>query len=102
MRYFDRSLTDLFRGPILHTPQGLTLLVTSSAYWLYAICIVFLDIATPFNWSAEFAIILFMAWPLILFLFFVKESAPSFLPSWKKAIWIFVYASLPFVFSIEF
>jgi len=102
MSYFNRSLADLFRGPILHTPQGLTLLIASCFYWLYAACIVIFDIPTPFAWSSELAILLFMVWPLILFLFFVKENSPAFLPSRKSAVWIFIYAAVPFLFSIEF
>lgn len=98
MNYTRQSISKLFRGPMLHTPQGIVFLISLAVYLLCAALFAFTDIALPFGWAADKAIGIFVAWPLILFMLFIKQNMPDFAPSWLKAVWQSFYAVAPFVF----
>jgi hypothetical protein len=98
MDYSRQSVGKLFRGPLLHTPQGVVLLISIAVYLSGAALFFFFDISPPFGWTAGKASGVFIAWPILLFALFIKQNMPEFVPSWPKAIWQSFYAVAPFVF----
>jgi hypothetical protein len=83
---------------MLRTPQGIVVLISIAVYLISAVLFVFSDIAPPFEWETGKAVAVFIAWPVLLFMLFVKRNMPEFLPSWPKAILLSFYAIAPFVF----
>ena len=98
MDYTRQSISKLLRGPMLHTPQGIALLMSIAVYLCCAILFAFFDVTPPFGWSTDKSIAVFIAWPILLFMLFIKQNLPVFAPSWPKTIWQTFYAIAPFVF----
>lgn len=89
------SIGTLFRGPILHTPQGIVVLFFFMAYLLCAFLVGVLGVAPPFGWPIGKTVALCIAWPIILFLYFVRDNQPSFEASLSAASWQFFYGVIP-------
>jgi len=100
MDYTRQSVTSLFRGPLLHTPQGIVVLSYVFAYFLYAFLIGVLDVAPPFGWQVGKIVALCVSWPIILFLYFVKNNQPAFEASIAAAGWLVFYGAAPFLFIL--
>ncbi len=98
MDYSRQPIGRLFRGPLLHTPQGIVLLISIAIYLLGAALFAFFDVPTPFDWSVDKSVTVFIVWPFMLFMLFIKQNLPEFLPSRSGAIWQAFYAIAPFVF----
>jgi hypothetical protein len=100
MDYSGQPVAALLRGPLLHTPQGIAVLVFSAIYLLLAALFAFADLSPPPGWRAASIISLCLFWPILLFLLFVKHGEPSFAPSWGGAAWLACCALAPVVFTL--
>lgn len=96
MDYTHAPVSRLLSGPLLKTPQGWVCIGSSLAY-LGAALYFFLvaEASPPFGWSSGKTSTLFAIWPVLLFLYFIKDNIPDFSPSWKAAGWQAFIASMP-------
>jgi hypothetical protein len=98
--YGKLPVTDLLRGPLLHTPQGLIVVVYALVYLGAGAVVWLLQLPPPIGKTLEVFLTLCLLWPFIVFLMFVRHSNPAFNPSWTTASWIAVYGALPALFRI--
>lgn len=95
--WYGESIGALFRGPVLHTPEGLALLFGSAISLLFAILawlapsIVAL---TPSRSSIN--ITLFCLWPILLLVIYIKFCAPDFRPSIYTSLVMLSATCFPF------
>jgi hypothetical protein len=94
--YGRRPVGDLLRGPLLHTPQGIVLVIVAGVYWVAAM-LFWSGVLAPVP-SVESPALVCALWPLLMFVMFVYHSSPGFAPSWWETGWTVVYALLPVVF----
>ncbi len=99
MPYANQSVTTLLRGPLLRSPQGWTVLFTAALYALIAMAFLFELITPPNGKDRASVLVISVAWPFIIFLQFVKQNLPDFLPSWKKAAFLAISALAPIVYA---
>lgn len=98
--YARLPVSDLVRGPLLHTPQGIAVVICALAY-LNAACIVWLfQLPPPIGKTLEVFFLLCVGWPFIVFLMFIRHSPSDFRSSWATAAWIVFYGALPAVFRV--
>jgi hypothetical protein len=98
--YGRLPVTELLRGPLLHTPQGLAVIGCSIA-WLCAAGVVWLfQWPPPIGRSREVFYVLCVLWPFILFVLFIRHSTSDFRSSWGTAAWIAFYGALPVLFRL--
>ena len=95
-----QPVSSFFKGPLLHTPQGIVVLACSAAYLLSALAVGVFELQPPFGWSSARFLSLSLGWPVLLLVFFIKNGQPSFRPSWPGAAWLAMCAVLPFVFVV--
>jgi hypothetical protein len=69
MDYGNRPVTELLRGPLLHTPQGRVVLATASFYAVAALLSWLFGVNPLFANSSAFFVVC-LAWPFITFLYF--------------------------------
>lgn len=100
MDYMNQPVTAVLSGPLLRTPQGAVVLVFSALYLLGALLFGAFDVVPPFSIRTQSVVGICVAWPLILFLLFVKEGAPSFEPSLGSAAWLAFLAVYPMGYLI--
>jgi hypothetical protein len=100
MDYTNQSVKLLFYGPILHTPQGFVVLFFSVAYLFCAALVGLLGATPPFGWQEGKTVALCIAWPLVLFMYFVKDNQPSFKASLPAAGWLAFYGVAPVLFLL--
>ena len=93
-------MTELFRGPLRSTPQGWVVLACTFLYALLALVVWMFDLTPPFGKSVSAAIAICIAWPLIVFLTFVKQGIPSFAPSWRGAAYLGVVSAMPVIYAV--
>jgi hypothetical protein len=95
--WYGASLPAFLHGPVLHTPEGLIILAGSAAAWLFAL----LSWLAP-TWiglnpaRAAVNATAFGLWPILLFVMYVKWSAPHFQPSIYTRIVLLILAGIPF------
>ena len=95
MDYSRLPLMTLLRGPVLHTPQGLVLVVSSALYILLGVASLgFGDTVTSLDTVKKLWIGCFFM-PVILFVLFVRGNSPNFSPSIPRALWGGFLAALP-------
>lgn len=101
--WYGEPLSALFRGPILHTPEGLIMLLGSLASLLFAL----LSFFAP-SWvgltSSRSAInaTMFGMWPILLFVFYIRFCAPRrFQPSVFSSLLVLCTAGIPFYFAFK-
>jgi hypothetical protein len=95
MDYSRRPIGEVLRGPLLHTPQGVACLVFSALSIVGALAyLAFPQIA---NWPPfRFKEVLF-AWPLIVFITFVRFSYnDDFAPSLNATLMVVLTGAFPF------
>ena len=95
MDYTHAPVGKLLSGPLLNTPQGWVCIGASIAYLGAALFFSLAEVNPPFGWSNTKASTLFAVWPVLLFMYFIKDNIPDFSPSWKAAGWQAFIASLP-------
>ena len=95
MNYPQLPLSALLRGPVLHTPQGMVLLVASTVYVLVGLLSFAIGekVATP-SVAEKFGVWCLLV-PLVLFVLFVRMNGPKFQPSKANAAWGTLLAALP-------
>lgn len=90
-------LSSFFRGPVLHSPEGLVMLAGCAASLLFAL----LSWLVP-EWifipdkRIGVAITLFALWPVCLFTIYVRLCAPDFCPRIFTTLAVSASAALPF------
>jgi hypothetical protein len=78
MAYDHRPVTDLLRGPLLHTPQGWVVVATTVFYAGLALAGAYFGVSPSLAKSPSAFFVVCVAWPMITFLFFVRSSSPNF------------------------
>jgi hypothetical protein len=95
---YDRApIGELFRGPVLRTPQGWVLLAGSVTY----VALGALLLAAPSHIVSDAIQKLWIGcffMPLLLFLCFVRTNSPTFERSSPNAAWGAVLTLFPIVF----
>jgi len=99
MDYDRRPVTELLRGPLLHTPQGWVVIATGLLYAVAALLGWFFGVNLLVAKSSSAFFVLCVAWPFITFLYFVRSSAPHFAPSKARAVELAITAVLPLGFA---
>lgn len=100
MDYGRLPVTDLLRGPLLHTPQGRAVLFWAIAYLSAAAVVWLFQLPPPIGKTREVFIALCVVWPFIVFLMFIRHSTSDFRSSWPTAAWVAFYGALPVAFRI--
>lgn len=100
MNYSNQPIGALLRGPLLKTPQGQIVLITLLCYCALAALIALDVVAPPLGKTVGSAVVTCVAWPLIVFLFFVKQGAPDFRSSFWDAVTLIAVALLPVAFVV--
>ena len=95
MTYESQPVVNLLRGPLLRTPQGWVVLAGLCSYLLLALLFSLEAIKPPLGKDISSAVVICFFWPLITFLFFCKEGAPNFEPSWRQAALVGICALAP-------
>jgi ABC-type lipoprotein release transport system permease subunit len=99
MSYAHLPVSQLLKGPLLHTPQGWVVLASIGIY-LGLACLLWLGfIAPPAGKNIEASVVACLFWPLITFLFFVKTNLPDFQASWSKTFLVAVAALAPIAYA---
>ncbi len=97
MSYANRSITSLLRGPLLHTPQGLVVLVVLAVH-LALLPFVHTGSISLLGKSSTTGMVICLSWPLITCLYFIREgvsTTPEFKPSVPRALWILLIGMAP-------
>jgi hypothetical protein len=93
--YNRLPVSDLVRGPLLHTPQGIAVVICVLAN-LNAACIVWLfQLPLPNGRTREVFFVLSLGWSFIVFLVFICHSPSNF-----RSSWITFYGVLPAIFRV--
>jgi hypothetical protein len=100
MDYTRQSVSALFSGPLLHTPQGWVVLAFSAVYFFGALLFGVFDVEPPFALRTPDVVFICISYPFILFLFFVKNGIPSFVPSLSGTAWLSFYALFPVIYLL--
>lgn len=100
MDYGKLPVTELLRGPLLHTPQGLVVVICAIAYLSSAGIVWLFQLPPPIGKTREIFFIVCISWPFIVFLMFVRDSTADFRSSWATATWVAIYGSLPIIFRV--
>jgi hypothetical protein len=89
-------LSEFIRGPLLHTPEGIIVILGGATSCLFALLAGFAPawIGLAPERSASNAT-LFGLWPILLFVLYVKWSAPHFQPSIYTRIVLLIWAGIP-------
>lgn len=96
MDYTRTTVFTLLRGPLMFTPQGWVVLATSAACWSWAAYLWLSGSSIIGAHEAERELVLLLAWPLLVFLFYVRLCMPHFRASWTQTAYLAVTAvSLP-------
>jgi hypothetical protein len=95
-------LSALFRGPILHTPEGLIMLFGSMASIVFALLSFFLPSLVGLATSrSAINATTFGMWPVLLFVAYVRLCAPHFQPSIFSSLIVLVMAGSPFYLAYK-
>lgn len=85
---------------ILRTPQGIVLLLALLAYISCALLFGLSFVTPPFGWEIGKGIGIFLAWPTLLIVLFIKQNQPAFAASMPAAYRLAFYAVTPFLFML--
>ena len=101
MNYSNQPVTELIRGPLLHTPQGWVVVATVGVYTLLALLFGVLDLTPPLGKTVDTFVTICLFWPFIVFLVFAKDGlASSFDPSWCQAAFLMICAVMPMLYVV--
>jgi hypothetical protein len=90
---------DPVRGPLLYTPQGWVVLGSAVLYVGLALVVAVSGTAPPVLKTHGAFYVLCVAWPFILFLYFVRLNGPSFVASNARALVLAAVAVAPFIYT---
>lgn len=99
MDYEKAPVTDLIRGPLLHTPQGWVVLASVALYALLALAVWLFGVSSALGKTPGVALALCFFWPLINFLMYVRWNSPYFKASWSSAAYLLVVALAPVAYA---
>lgn len=100
--WFGESLGSLFRGPILHTPEGNILLIGATLSLIFALLAWFIPTLVGLNPSrSAINATLFTLWPILLFGFYVKFNAPHFRTSLYTILLMLCAMGAPFYLAYK-
>ncbi|WP_310568189.1 hypothetical protein [Hydrogenophaga sp.] len=99
MNFDHRPITELLRGPVLHTPQGWVVLATGALYARLALLTHTIGTSPSLGKTSSEIVVVCAFWPLIPFLMFVRTSGPEFRPSVATATYLAAAAVAPFVYA---
>lgn len=100
--WYGESLGALFRGPVLHTFEGLTVIFGSAISLLFAFLAWFAPVVvalSPGRSSINAA--LFSCWPILLFVLYVKFCGPHFRQSMYTSLVMLCAAGFPFYLAYK-
>ncbi|MFM2058704.1 MAG: hypothetical protein RLY71_3089 [Pseudomonadota bacterium] len=100
MNYTNRSVADLVKGPLVHTPQGWIVMLTICIYAAYAVAHLLGTAPIQLTRSREAELALCVFWPCITCLFFVRHNLPDFTPSWSRAAQVAACAVAPLLAAV--
>lgn len=95
MDYTRRPVWELLTGPLIATAQGWVVLLAALVYGLLAVGFWRFDIALPLAASRASTGAFCAAWPIVVFVMFVRDGAPHFEPSWTRAALLALAAATP-------
>jgi hypothetical protein len=97
MDWTRSSLAEFFRGPVLHSPEGLIFLAGSIASLVFALLAWLMPTAVFIpERRVGVAIVLFAIWPICLFALYVRMCAPHFHPRLFTSLVVLAAAAFPF------
>lgn len=102
MTYASQSVLNLLCGPLLRTPQGWVVLAGLGVYATLALLFGLGLLEPPLGKDLGSVLVICLFWPLLTFLFYVKNSSPGFEPSWIRAASIAVWAMGPVVYVLVY
>lgn len=100
--WYGEPLSALFRGPILHTPEGPIMLLGSLASVLFALLSFFVP-----SWvgltsdRSSINATTFGMWPAFLFVIYMRVCAPRFQPSVYTTLLLICVAGFPFYMAFK-
>lgn len=97
MGWYGESVSAVFRGPVLHTPEGWVLIAGSITSLIFAILAWLVPSWLALNPSRSSAhAALFGLWPVLLFVAYVKFCGPDFQPSRFGLLMMVCATGIPF------
>ena len=100
--WYGESLGALFRGPVLHTIEGLVLVCGSSISLVFAVFAWFAPSMVAVNPArSSINTTLFCLWPIVLFVIYVKFCGPHFRQSIFTSLVMLCAASFPFYLAYK-
>src|SRR6218665_221213 len=102
MDHLRSPVLSLLRGPLLFTPQGWVVLLTLLACGAGAAVVWAGGSVWPFGPDAGRALSLLLAWPVLVFLFYIRLCMPHFRASWRDTALLTMSAlSLPLCLAVS-
>lgn len=98
MDWSRQPISKVIRGPMLHTTEGLLLIIGSFVSLLFAF-LAWLQPNLIHLWhrsSTLGEVVLFGTWPIILLVIFVALGSPNFRPNWFTTLFMLCAVSFPF------
>ena len=96
MDHTRSSVFSLLRGPLLFTPQGWIVLANSISCWSLIGASWLIHAPIHFAEMENRTALLLGAWPIVVFLFYVRLCMPHFQTSWVQTVLLGISAaSLP-------
>jgi len=99
MDYTRESVAALIRGPLVSTPQGRVVIASAVAYAALAFAFLVLGLPPPLSKSIGSTVVVCASWPFVVFLQFVAQGLPSFLPSLSGAVFLALCAAAPALYA---
>mgnify|MGYP003381740485 FL=1 len=100
--WYGESLSALFRGPVLHTFEGLTVVCGSVISLLYAVLAWFSPSMVALNPArASINTTLFCLWPILLFVVYVRFCGPHFRQSLYTSLVMLCAVGVPFYIAYK-
>lgn len=100
--WYGESLGALFRGPVVHTFEGLAFVFGSAISLLYAVLAWFAPSMVALNPArSSINTTLFCLWPVLLFVVYVKFCGPHFQQSRYTSLVMLCAAGFPFYLAYK-
>ena len=100
--WYGESLGSLFRGPVLHTIEGLALVCGSAISLLFAVFAWFAPSMVAVNPArSSINTTLFCLWPILLFVIYVKFCGPHFRQSIYTSLVMLCAVGFPFYLAYK-
>lgn len=96
MDYLRLPVSELIRGPLVSTPQGVACIIFSLVAVTAGVLYCLLPEELASSKVLSFGLSLFL-WPVLLFVLFVKHSSKDFRSSWGATGNVSLFGLLPYV-----